>query len=64
MNGKLIRIVAPYFVAGIIYNRRNIVYDAAPILHYMVGWKVDKVVWYCGRKRWPVQDIDAFGFRK
>ena len=56
----LIRIDAPHFVAGIVFeyktNNQNIEYckvlDVAPIIKYMKKWSIDKVVNYCCKKKW------------
>ncbi len=47
----MIRITAPYFVAGVIL-RGECVVDAAPIVRYMIGWGFSKVERYCIRKGW------------
>ena len=46
---KLLRIVAPHFVAGIEINGR-----CAPILRYMTGWTEKKIREYCKKKSWQV----------
>ena len=50
----LIRIVAPHFVAGIIWPTRF-----APILKYMRFWTVAGIETYCKRKGWQFTKIDA-----
>jgi hypothetical protein len=47
---KLVRIVAPHFVAG--FETDGIVRRAAPIIKYMVGWSDDKVRQYVKKKGW------------
>jgi hypothetical protein len=42
----MIRIEAPYFVAGVDGER------VAPIIKYMKGWSADKIVEYCNKKNW------------
>lgn len=49
----LLRIEAPHFVAGLEADRR-IVTMAAPIVSYMHGWPVRRVLSYCKRKKWTV----------
>lgn len=52
----LLRIEAPHFVAGLEVQGR-LVWRAAPICHYMVGWRVKKVLAYCQRKQWAVKRV-------
>jgi len=54
MNEILIRIVAPHFVAGIICRNR-LVAIVPPILKYMSGWLMVKVIAYCKEKGWSFQ---------
>ena len=54
----LSRIVAPHFVAGIT-SIEGIVTEAAPIVRYMVGWRLIKAVRYCMAKRWECRAIDS-----
>ena len=47
------QITAPYFVAGVVLDyKTKTVKEAAPILHYMVGWPLQAVLDYCTRKHW------------
>lgn len=48
---RLVRIVAPHFVAGIVARNGRVV-RAAPILGYMRGWDGAAVASYCDRKDW------------
>lgn len=48
---SLYRIVAPHFVCGIVVNG-GVATEAAPIIRYMIGWKVDRMREYCAGKRW------------
>jgi hypothetical protein len=50
----MIRIVAPHFVAGVVFNEieRGTVVQAAPIVRYMLGWNAARVKSYCKQKRW------------
>lgn len=49
----LVRITAPHFVAGLIYDpETDRVTMAAPILRYMMGWSRDMVADYCKSKDW------------
>jgi len=47
------RIEAGYFVAGVVAVGGRVT-KAAPIIHYMVGWKVEKVRRYCDGMKWKV----------
>lgn len=46
----MIRIVAPYFVAGIVKGG-----SVAPIIKYMKGWTLKEIQEYCKRKGWEVE---------
>lgn len=48
------RIYSGYFCAGIV-TRHKVVKEAAPILHYMLGWSLDRVKSYAKRKRWGIE---------
>jgi len=51
---KGFRVVAPHFVAGgSILDGRCI--EAAPIIHYMVGWTEQRIEEYCQRKGWECE---------
>ena len=54
MPKRFFRIVAPHFVAGIEPGWR-----AAPILRYMVRWMPEKIIEYCRRKGWQVEELNA-----
>jgi len=47
----LIRIESPYFVVGVV-TEMGVVKRAAPIVKYMIGWKIYKVIDYCKYKLW------------
>jgi hypothetical protein len=47
---KLVRVVAPHFVAG--FETDGVVRRAAPIIKYLVGKSDDEVRAYIKRKRW------------
>jgi len=54
----IVRIEAPYFVAGVdVSNRTGLVVHAAPILKYMRGWTEQRVFQYCDRKGWKAMVI-------
>lgn len=48
---QLVRIVAPFFVAGIEAQDGRVV-RAAPILRYMRGWDGARVASYCASRGW------------
>lgn len=51
----LARIAAPHFVAGLrIDDEELVVTDAAPILRYMIGWRVERVRDYAAKKGWDL----------
>jgi hypothetical protein len=50
---RLISIVGPNFAAGLITNR-GVVVRAAPILRYMIGWRIDHVLEYARSRGWVV----------
>lgn len=47
----LVRVVAPHFVAGIVFDKARVV-EAAPILRYMLGWTAMAVRRYVDGKGW------------
>lgn len=49
----LLRIVAPYFVAGVVCTD-YVVTEAAPIVRYMHRWRSLRVWQYCQQKGWHV----------
>ena len=52
---KLVRIVAPHFVAG--FETDGIIRRAAPIIHYMVDWPDDVARDYIAKKGWKASVI-------
>ena len=52
----MLRIVAPNFVAGVEIEN-GLVRDAAPIVHYMLGWPHSKVSNFCYLKGWSVTEL-------
>jgi hypothetical protein len=57
MARKLFRIVAPHFVAGFETGDRLRVLVVAPIIKYMRGWDLTKVVAYCDSKGWLLERV-------
>jgi hypothetical protein len=51
MSQRLIRIVAPHFVAGAVAVDGKVTFFA-PIISYMRGWGIDRVKNYCTKKGW------------
>lgn len=51
----LIRVVAPYFVAGLVTT--SVVTESAPILAYMIGWPEQKAADYIKRKGWEAEVV-------
>lgn len=58
---RLVRIVAPHFVAGleILHDVYNVPYcaKAAPIIKYMRGKTLDWITAYCQRKNWHLEQL-------
>ena len=48
----LIRIVSSHFVAGVVLDEKANVICCAPILHYMQGWSLPRIITYCIVKQW------------
>ena len=60
---KLVRVVAPHFVAG--FETDGIVRRTAPILKRMLGWTDDRARKYISRKGWRASVVSeqiAFSF--
>jgi hypothetical protein len=62
----LIQIDAPHFCAGAVLSEGKVI-QAAPIIHYMKGWKLPKIQDYCKKKGWkywgdPIIDNDLMEF--
>ena len=56
-NYRLVRVVAPHFVAGFETDGR--VRRAAPILKYMIGWSDEQARNYMARKGWKASVIES-----
>jgi hypothetical protein len=52
---RLVRIVAPHFVAGL--ETDGVVRRAAPIIRYMIGWTDDGVRDYVARRGWLAEAV-------
>lgn len=56
IDKDLIHIDAPHFCAGAeLYN--GFVVKVAPIIKYMKGWDINRVVSYCNKKKWKWEII-------
>ena len=53
----LYQISSNYFTAGFI-TKANKVIEAAPIIKYMIGWPLEKVLNYVTKKRWEYILLD------
>ena len=47
---KIIRIDAPWFVAGVVVGIR-----AAPIVRYMARWSSEAILAYCQKRGWKAE---------
>jgi len=57
----MFRIIAPHFVAGgDISKYGGQCVFTAPIIKYMVGWKKEKIVEYCHKKKWKVEFFEGY----
>ena len=50
---KLLRIKSSYFVVGVEINEGKVI-RCPPIVKYMKGWNIDKVIKYCRNKGWKM----------
>jgi len=57
MNSKLVRIIAPHFVCGILVSK-DIVVDAAPIMAWSINKNAPWVRQWCARKRYEWEPIE------
>ena len=53
----LYRVQCPYFTAGLVL-RMGLVYDAAPILRYMLGWPLAQAEEYVRRRGWSIDIVE------
>ncbi len=54
----LYQVTSPYFVAGIEVSG-SLVVRAAPIIRYMIGWEIGRVVKYANHKGWEVEEVET-----
>lgn len=55
---KLVRIIAPHFVAGVVFVSRRVV-RCAPIVGYMHGWSAERVHGYIVGKQWEAHRVTS-----
>lgn len=53
----LVRVVAPHFVAGYEVSAYGTIWNAAPILKYVVGWEHFRALNYFDRKGWKYEFV-------
>lgn len=51
----MLRITGKNFVVGLAYGSLKIIHTAAPMVRYMLGWKVAKVIEYAHSRGWKVE---------
>lgn len=56
MIGRLVQFDSGYFCAAI-EVRGDLVFKAAPILKYMVGWTLSRAIAYARSKKWKITFI-------
>jgi hypothetical protein len=56
----LYRIEAPHMVAGLGVGIDGLVNWSAPILCYMVGWELERVLAYCAKKGWQLEPVGGY----
>ena len=56
----LYSIDAPHFNAGLGVSIDGLVNWSAPILHYMVGWQLDRVEAHCAGKGWKLEAVGGY----
>jgi hypothetical protein len=62
MEAKTIRIQGPNFVAAVDLESTNGVETVtltAPMLRYMKGWTLNRVMRYCKGKKWPAEILNT-----
>lgn len=52
----LFRIEAPHFTAGILIYDETVT-DTAPIVSYMKGWDLNRVLSYVKKKQWIIAEL-------
>lgn len=55
-NPSCLQILAPHFTAAVEFGEDGRVNRAAPILGYMVGWPITRVLNYAHRQGWTCVD--------
>lgn len=59
LPGKLIRVdsARPSFVAGVLVNAPGLIYKAAPIMGYAVGWTETRLREYASQRQWKLESL-------
>jgi hypothetical protein len=57
---RLVQVSASHFCAGIVFDHRHIVVDAAPILRWSMGKSAEYLKAYFERKGWLTRLIAEF----
>lgn len=52
----MIQITADHFCAAVTVQNNKVV-STAPILRWMIDWDVEKVLWWCNKKKWKYEFI-------
>ena len=53
-----LQLTAPHFVAGLFLHVDNeVCFEAAPIIKYMRGWSLDRIVGYARYKKWQIEEV-------
>jgi hypothetical protein len=50
-----IRITSKWFCAAVVLDNTGRVYKAAPLLRYMIGWKMKRVLDYARNRKWEAE---------
>jgi hypothetical protein len=53
----LVRVVAPHFVAGILFDAQGVCREAAPVLHWAIGKTARELRRYFDRKGWLAERL-------
>lgn len=56
---RLLRIVAPRFVAGVLVDASGVVVEVAPILRYATGWTGRRLRGYAAARGWQAAYVEA-----
>lgn len=56
---EILQIDAPHFCAGVVLYNKQVV-QAAPILSYMIGWQLQRVIGYVKKKCWKWEKTEQY----